>query len=36
MWWYETGKADGPYVWDPSCWKQIGRVLAPEGVEVLE
>ena len=36
MAWYTSGRCDGPYVWDPSCWRQISRVLAPEGVEVLD
>ena len=36
MAWWEAGRCDGPYVWDPRCWRQISRVLAPEGVEMLD
>lgn len=35
MWWWESGRCDGPYVWDPTCWTSIAKVLAPEGVTVL-
>lgn len=35
MAWWESGRCEGPFVWDPLYWHQIDRVLLPEGVEIL-